>query len=181
MKGLVFTEFLEMVEKMFSLEMVEKIISKSKLSTGGAYTAVGTYDHRELIELVSHLSEFTGTPIPELEKVYGKFLFTKLVSRYGNLITENKDAFSFMQSVDKNIHVEVKKLYPEAELPRFESELVNPNHLIMDYYSTRPFADVAEGLLNGCIEYFNENISIQRESIKKDGKIYTRFNLQKQE
>ena len=41
MKGIVFTEFLEMVED----------------QSGGAYTSVGTYDHNEIFRLVNCLSE----------------------------------------------------------------------------------------------------------------------------
>jgi hypothetical protein len=49
MKGMVFTEFLEMVEAKFSADMVDDIISDSDLPNGGAYTSVGTYDHSELV------------------------------------------------------------------------------------------------------------------------------------
>lgn len=38
MKGLVFVEFVEFVEDRFSLETVDRIIEKSSLATGGAYT-----------------------------------------------------------------------------------------------------------------------------------------------
>ena len=45
MKGIVFTEFLEMVEDKFSADMVDDIIDDCDLASGGAYTAVGTYPH----------------------------------------------------------------------------------------------------------------------------------------
>ena len=45
MKGVIFTEFLEMVESHFSPEMADRIITAARLPSGGAYTAVGTYDH----------------------------------------------------------------------------------------------------------------------------------------
>jgi Haem-NO-binding len=52
MKGVVFTEFIEMVEDRFSPEMADRIIERAKLPSGGAYTTVGTYDHGEMIQLV---------------------------------------------------------------------------------------------------------------------------------
>lgn len=42
MKGIVFREFITMVETQFSLETADAIIADSTLATGGAYTTVGT-------------------------------------------------------------------------------------------------------------------------------------------
>ena len=53
MKGMVFTEFLEMVESTFSADMVDDIIDDSAPPSGGAYTSVGTYDHQELVGMVT--------------------------------------------------------------------------------------------------------------------------------
>ena len=53
MKGMVFTEFLEMVESTFSADMVAAIIDDSAPPSGGAYTSVGTYDHQELVGMVT--------------------------------------------------------------------------------------------------------------------------------
>lgn len=44
MKGVVFTEFIEMVEGRFGLAMVDRIIEAAQLPSSGVYTAVGTYD-----------------------------------------------------------------------------------------------------------------------------------------
>ena len=63
MKGMVFTEFLEMVEDKFSADMVDDIIDDSAPPSGGAYTAVGTYDHNELVGMVVALSQRSGLPL----------------------------------------------------------------------------------------------------------------------
>ena len=71
MKGIVFTEFIEMVEETFSMEMADEIIENAHLESGGAYTTLGTYDHREMLELVTQLSQSTGIPVPDLVRVFG--------------------------------------------------------------------------------------------------------------
>ena len=53
MKGIVFTEFLEMVEQRFSPEIADRLIDESDLPSGGIYTAVGTYEHTEIVTYVS--------------------------------------------------------------------------------------------------------------------------------
>ena len=52
-KGIIFTAFIEMVESTFYLEMADDIIVASDLPSGGRYSGVGTYDHAEIIQLVS--------------------------------------------------------------------------------------------------------------------------------
>lgn len=70
MKGIVFTEFIEMVEEVYSPEMVDILLDSVTLSSKGAYTSVGTYDHHELVVLVAELSKRTGTEIPVAESIW---------------------------------------------------------------------------------------------------------------
>ena len=63
MKGIVFTEFLELVEDKFGLEMVDSIIANSNLESNGVYTAVGTYSFSEMLQLLQNLSDNTGISI----------------------------------------------------------------------------------------------------------------------
>ena len=76
MKGVVFTEFFDMVEESFSPELAERIIDMAALPNEGAYTAVGTYDAGEMVRLVGALSQETGTPVPDLLFAFGRFLVT---------------------------------------------------------------------------------------------------------
>jgi predicted homoserine dehydrogenase-like protein len=64
MKGIVFTEFLDMVETTISADAVDDVIEAAGVPSGGAYTAVGTYDHKEMVSLVGALSEVSGHPVP---------------------------------------------------------------------------------------------------------------------
>src|SRR5690606_14183069 len=77
MKGLIFTEFLEMVEAKFSPEMLDRILERAELPSGGAYTAVGTYDHTEMVELVTCLGRETGIPTRDLVCSFGTHLFER--------------------------------------------------------------------------------------------------------
>ena len=181
MKGIVFTEFLEMVEDKFSPNMADKIIDASKnLSTDGAYTAVGTYHHSELIELVSHLSEETEIDLGLLVKTFGIYLFGRFVALYPSFFEENSSTFGFLQLIENHVHVEVRKLYPDAELPTFDTNLLNDNHLEMIYQSKRPFAPLAEGLMLGCMEYYGETIEIQKEDLSGGENKHVKFTLIKE-
>ncbi len=164
MKGVVFTEFLEMVEDRFSADMVDDIIDDADLPSGGAYTAIGTYPHEEIVALVAALSERSGIPVPDLLKVYGEHLFGIFVRGYPGFFTGVTDAFAFLAGIEDIIHAEVRKLYPDAELPRFDVEYCDDGReLTLVYDSRRHFEDLAEGLMLGCVAHFGGNIAIRRE------------------
>lgn len=164
MKGIIFTEFLELVEDKFGMDMLDDIIEDCDLPSNGSYTAVGTYDHQEIVDLVVALSKRSEIPVDTLLKVYGEHLFGRFPILYPAFF-ENREvkAFEFLESVENYIHVEVKKLYPDAQLPRFDTVRVSENTLEMTYHSGRHLEDVAEGLIRGCFVYFKEDCQIERE------------------
>lgn len=177
MKGIVFTEFLGMVEDRFGPDTVERIIEESALPSGAAYTTVGTYDHRELLQLVGRLSTATGLPAPVLVRTFGQHLFGRFTHAYPNFFNDVESAFDFLGKVDNYIHVEVLKLYPDAELPRFDYAYPGPGRMEMVYRSRCPFSDLAEGLILGCIEHFGQPIELTRTNLDEDGATAVRFSL----
>ncbi|MDX1908706.1 MAG: heme NO-binding domain-containing protein [Bacteroidia bacterium] len=176
MKGIVFTEFLEMVEDRFGFDVADDIIQQAQLPSGGVYTAVGTYEYTEMVSLVVNLSKATGIAVPDLLKAYGQHLFGRFVIGYGHFFAQVPDTFAFLSRIDNYIHVEVRKLYPDAELPRFDISQPEADRLEMLYRSSRGLADFGEGLLMGCIAHFQENIHIERENLKPD-QTEVRFSL----
>ncbi|KAA3661430.1 MAG: hypothetical protein DWQ04_16520 [Chloroflexi bacterium] len=179
MKGVIFTEFLEMVEEAFAPEMVDQIIELSQLSSDGAYTSLGNYSHHEILQLVTHLSQQTDIPISELVKEFGKHLINRFAFAHPDFFTQAESTFAFMESVDRNVHIEVKKLYQNANPPSFEYSHPESGKLMMTYRSKRPFSDLAEGLILGAVEYFGENITVARQDIAVEQGAETQFTLTK--
>lgn len=173
MKGVVFTEFLNMVENSYGFDMVDTIIDKSDLPSGGVYTAVGTYPHTEIVSLVCNLSEETSLPVPELLQAFGTHLFKYLSSSYPAFMETTNEPLEFLEQVETYIHVEVRKLYPDAELPSFECSRPNdPNQLHMVYHSVRHMEDVCEGLIRGCLAYYKQEANIERKSVGDDAELF---------
>lgn len=169
MKGIVFTEFLDLVEDKFGLEMVDKIINQSQLESEGAYTSVGTYKFSEMLQLLQHLSKNTNIPIDDLLLVYAEHFFSVLESSYPGLIATYSDPIEMLASIENHIHVEVRKIYPDAELPTFEVLEKTDNSLIMIYKSSRAMHHFGLGLMNKTFEHFNATATIELEKIKEDG------------
>lgn len=178
MKGLVFTEFLEMVEQKFGLETADHILDSSDLPSGGIYTAVGTYDYGEMVTLLQALSQKTGLAIPDLLYSYGHYLFATFQKGYPAFLNFASSAFDFLESIDKHIHVEVKKLYPEAELPTFHSKRLSDSELELVYESERKMGTFALGLIEKSLEHYQEKASVIMENMRADGS-QVRFVIKK--
>jgi hypothetical protein len=171
MKGIVFDEFTEMVEATFGDEMLDDIIDEHahELPSGGAYTAVGVYDHSELIILVGALSKKTNIEVPVLVHTFGLHLAKVFAAKFPSFFEECTDTFSFLKKIDNHIHVEVYKLYPDAELPKFSFEELDNGAMNLTYESTRGFADLARGLIEGTSEYYGESFSIVADDQSVEG------------
>lgn len=180
MKGMVFTEFLDMVDEKFGVAVTERILDKSDLPSGGAYTTVGTYDHSELLHLVKSLSETTNQSVSNLVFEFGYYLFGRFVTGYQVFFTGIDSVFDFLSQIDSHVHVEVHKLYPDAELPSFECRRIDSQTLELTYHSIRPFADFAAGLIRGCIDHFKEKIEVERTDLPPFNGTAARFLLTQQ-
>lgn len=175
MKGVVFTEFFELVEQTWGLDMIDDLIESCDLPSGGVYTAVGTYDHQEIVQLVVELSRRSEIPVPDLLRTYGEFLFGRFVLLYPKFFGEIDSALDFLEKVENYIHVEVKKLYPDAMLPRFDTTRIDENNLSMVYLSERHLQDVAHGLILGCCKHFGDECEVTMAEPEEDDSV--RFTI----
>lgn len=169
MKGIVFTEFIEMIEKEYGVVTAQKVIDQCDLKSKGAYTSVGTYDHKEMFELIEKLSEIKGVKVPELLQSYGKYFFNVLEKGYPDFFIKN-DLFSFLNSIDGYIHPEVLKLYPEAELPSFQTTTFENNKMELIYKSSRKMVYFAIGLIYGSAQHYSENVKVDIVDVIQGGK-----------
>lgn len=169
MKGIVFTEFFEMVEHAHGYEMVDQLIMDNELPSGGVYTTIGTYAHHEMVTLVMDLSKKTKTSVPKLLHTFGQHCFSTFEKGYPLFFDASANAFDFLESIEKYIHVEVKKLYPDAQLPRFSTKRIDEKTLEMIYYSDRSMADFALGLMEKTFEHYQEKATIFREDLVANG------------
>jgi hypothetical protein len=82
-----------------------------------------------------------------------------------------------VESVEGYIHVEVRKLYPDAEFPSFRTHARNNSTLEIDYRSCRPLAPLAEGLILGASDYFREPVSVDQRRHEDAGGSFVRFTI----
>ena len=169
MKGIVFTEFLELVESTFGLEVVDEIIEKSELPSQGAYTSIGTYAFSEMLSLITNLSEKTNMSVDELLHVYGLHFFSVIQRDYPGILNTYSGPMDLLSSVESHIHVEVRKIYPDAELPRFEIAERNSSSLTLIYHSSRSMYAFALGLMEKAFEHYGQKAKISFTKLNSSG------------
>ena len=168
MKGIVFTEFLDFVAARHGDDMVDDIIDASHLPSGGAYTSVGTYGHGEMVDLCTALAERTNQPPAALIRDFGSQLSDTFAREHPAFFRRAACYFDFLESVEAHIHVEVLKLYPDAELPSFRVQERTASRLVMEYRSPRRMSALAEGLIGGSARQFGVEARIATHVIDDD-------------
>lgn len=177
MRGLVFSEFIDFVEEQAGPEMVETMLESCDLDSGGAYTTVGFYDHEELLRMLAFLNSATGKEVSDMVQAFGRQLFGRLATSHPQFLRDGCTLLDFLQGIETHIHTEVRKLYPDAELPRFEAERCDPHRLILRYRSTRPFADLADGMITGASDWFGKSVKVARQDDDATDGFATTFEI----
>src|SRR5690606_13752450 len=103
MKGIIFTEFLEMVEDTYNLETVDYIIQNSNLKSKGVYTSVGDYNYKELFSLVSSLNKKVNIGADKLIYNFGQYFFNSLTKLYPRIFKEYKSPDNFLSSIENRL------------------------------------------------------------------------------
>jgi hypothetical protein len=177
MKGIVFTEFLAFAAASHDDDLVDDMIAEAGLADGAHYTAVGTYDFSELARLLGAYCTLTNESAPRTLKGFGRHLSEVFQRKFPQAFTGRAGLLDFLCSVDDQIHVEVRKLYPDAELPRFEQVERTPDRLVLDYISCRPLADLAIGLIEGAADHYKQKAVIAVRPIETDAGPRQRFEI----
>ena len=154
MKGSIFKHFESFVTDNWGDELFDEILDGVELQTEGPFLGPGNYPDEDLLAIVAATIERLQIPLPDALRAFGKDLFGRLAADAPFSLEGVDDLKSFLQTVDGVIHVEVKKLAPDANLPRLQCEDTGPGRLTMQYRSDRQFCQLFLGLAEGAAERF---------------------------
>jgi hypothetical protein len=177
MKGLVFTELFHHVEAQHGADMVDDIIEAADLPHGGAYTSVGSYPFQEAVALLAALNKATGMPMPDILDGFGTHCFNRWVEYSPHYFTRQRGLFDILEGIDDFHETEVRKLYPDAELPSFLSESRSERQLVMGYYSCKPLSALAVGVIKGAAAHVGQPVHMACEPAVGERGAYTRITI----
>ena len=177
MKGFIFTNFLDFVEKSNGLDMVDQMLDECDLASEGVYSAFNSYEFDELVTLLTYVSKKTDISPQILLETFGRFVFPYLIGKHSYIIEKYSNAIDLIAGIENHIHIEVKKLYEDAELPTFNVVEKKEDSLTIIYTSTRGLTYFAIGLMKETLQFFKVKGTIDMvENYNNDGSV--KFHIQ---
>ena len=179
MKGEIFNLLEVFIVENWGQETFEEIFEEvhAKLATKEPFVGPGTYPDSDLFAIAGSAAAKLNISLPEALRAFGKFCFPKLALKVPQFVSPFHHPKDFLLTLHNVIHVEVKKLYKDAEPPNFFYRDPAPSQLVMIYDSRRKLYDFVEGLLDGVSDYFKVPIQVRRTPVMQDGKEMCEFLL----
>lgn len=167
MKGVVFNIFEDFITKTFDLGTYNKVLDESDM---GDQVFVGpeSYEDTKFLSLVGSAVKLSGLDLDVAVKAFGKFAFGRLATKLSYITDDYTDPKQLLLDLDSIIHVEVKKLYPDAETPDF-NPILEGDKVILNYTSKRNLCVFLEGLLEGMAEFYKVEVEVEKCSCMKNG------------
>lgn len=175
MKGVVFNLLESMVEEKFGLEAWDELLQRS--GSDGVFVSTGCYSDEELTGIVVAASEMLEVPVNDLVRKFGEYMFPRFEEKNSHFFTDDMDLKSFLLTVDRVIHVEVRKLHPDANLPSFEYIDSADDELTMIYSSPRKMCMLAEGLISGAAKHFDTSYTLEHNKCMHNGEDFCELHL----
>jgi hypothetical protein len=178
MKGVVFNLLEAFICEGWDAATYEAILAACSLQTKEPFVGPGTYPDSDLFLIAGQAAETLGLPLPAALRAFGRYLFPRLAEQVLPLVKSHADARSFLKSVEDVIHVEVRKLMPQAITPSFHYREPDARHLVIEYRSARKLCALMEGLLDGTADFFATTIGQQQTRCLLRGDECCEFQLE---
>lgn len=176
MKGVVFNLLEAFVVENWGEEAYESILDLCPLETKEPFVGPGTYPDSDLLCIATAAARRVGVPLPDALRAFGTFAFPHLADRFPSYAEEKESATAFLLGVHEVIHVEVRKLMPEAVTPSFEYRS-DGGGLVVRYRSERKLCHFMEGLLVGLGERYGTPVQQEQRCCMHDGAPHCDFVL----
>jgi hypothetical protein len=154
MKGFIFTNFIDFVEASHGLEMVDEMITNCNLPSEGIYSTFSSYDFDELVSLLTYVSKKTDVDPEILLEKFGVFVFPYLIGKHSYIIEHYDNALDLIAGIENHIHIEVRKLYNDVDLPTFRIVEKAEKRLSLIYNSSKGLTYFAIGLIKETLNHF---------------------------
>lgn len=166
MKGIIFNLLESVVIDEYGEDAWDDLLEDAGME--GSYAALGNYPDAELLRLLALMPEAFGGDRDDQLRWFGRRAMPILAQRYGVFFERPTDTRSFLLTLNNIIHAEVRKLYPDADVPTFDFDPtpgVEPpsgDSLVMGYHSTRGLCALAEGFIHGAADHYGQAATIEQ-------------------
>lgn len=161
MKGILFNVVEDVVTEAASADAWDDVLDAAGVA--GSYTSLGTYPDADLVAIVQAAAEHTGLSVDDTLRLAGRLGFKYLAGRNPELIEGLTGWRELISALDDIIHPEVRKVYPDSEVPGFATVEAGAA-LRVTYTSRRGLCALAEGLMEGAGAWFDRRLTVDQET-----------------
>ncbi|MBI3071262.1 MAG: heme NO-binding domain-containing protein [Deltaproteobacteria bacterium] len=158
MKGIIFNLLEHAVIKAHGPKTWKALVTQTGLAR--PYAAAGNYPDSEMIQFVGAAAHLLNTSVADVLRWFGREAISHLSTRYSHFFAPHKSTSTFMLTINDAIHADVRKIYPDADLPTFDFLESTPNRVVLAYRSARRLCALAEGFIAGAASHFGEDATI---------------------
>ena len=160
MKGIIFNLVEEVVTEAYGADTWDSLLDDAALD--GSYTSLGSYPDTDLFALVGAASKSLGVSPDQVVRTLGEGAIPLLAERFPEFFEPHAGTRTFLLTLNDIIHAEVRKLYPDADLPEFDFDTSAADGLTLGYRSGRQLCQLAEGFITGSARHFGETAIIDQ-------------------
>lgn len=158
MMGIMFNVVKDVVTEALSDDAWDDVIDSAGIS--GSYTSLGNYPDGDFHAMVAAAAVAAGLSEEDTLRSSGRAGFKHLLRRAPHVLDGLDDWKAVLASLNGIIHPAVHMIYPDAEVPRFEI-VPDGADLKVIYTSKRGLCALAEGLMRGCGDWFDVELSVE--------------------
>ncbi len=161
MKGVIFNLLQSAVCDEHGEDTWDELLDRTGLE--GAWTSVGSYPHEDLLAVVAAAAAMWDWTPDDVIRWFGRAAIPPLARAYPAFFAPHGSAFPFLRTLNDVHHLEVRKVYPDADLPVFAFDPPRePGVLTMRYSSARALCSFGEGLIHGAGDFFGEPLEVHQ-------------------
>ena len=177
MQGLIFNLLGERVSEIWHEGYWRALVADTPGLDSPVFVGPKNYPDDALMSLLIRISADHGIAMDRLLVDFGRRCFPRLAAAHPVFMVGHEHAYGFIETVEDVVHTEVRKLYDEAYLPSIHFERPDPTTLVAIYRSRRRLCWLAEGLIQGVGEYFDEPVSTLQDACVHEGASECRIRI----
>lgn len=155
MHGIIFIKLQEFVTEGFGEGSWDTLTADSGVPS--EYADTKAYPDEMLFGILASAIEKTGKTREEILMAFGEFLAPFLINTVKGILPPDKlNTIDVLEIAESLIHVKIREIIEGSTPPELVIRRINERKLTVQYSSKRKMVHFALGIINGFIEYFNE-------------------------
>jgi len=177
LKGIIFNLLEDFIVEGWGAAKFERIFEQCPVQAQVPYVGPGTYPDAHLLAIVDRATAELGIETSVALRGFGRFAFPRLAERFSVFVREFQHPKPFLKTVHGIIHLEVQKVYANAEPPLITFQDPAPDRLVMHYTSRRKLCALFAGLVEGTGDYFKVPLTLAQTECSLEGAESCEFSL----